>query len=176
MIRQRLISEPKKGSTFEIYFPIIEDKSSEQTTKTGKTFRKGEEHILFVEDELPIANLYKEFLNSCGYTVTISNSGMKAFEIFCDSPNKFDMVITDKGMPGMDGIQLTQNLLKVRPDLPVILLTGYGDLINDDKIRKVGFRDIFTKPADFNEISNALRHIFDEQIVNQKGGVGVCEL
>jgi len=101
---------------------------------------------------------------------------MKAFEIFCDSPNKFDMVITDKGMPGMDGIQLTQNLLKVRPDLPVILLTGYGDLINDDKIRKVGFRDIFTKPADFNEISNALRHIFDEQIVNQKGGVGVCEL
>jgi len=159
-----VISEPGKGSTFEIYFPIIGDRSSEQTTKTGKTFRKGEEHILFVDDELPIANLYKEFLNSCGYTVTISNNGMEAFEIFCDSPNKFDMVITDKGMPGMDGIQLTQNLLKVRPDLPVILLTGYGDLINDDKIRKVGFRDIFTKPADFYEMSHALRHIFDEQI------------
>jgi CheY-like chemotaxis protein len=157
-----VISEPRKGSTFEIYFPIIEDRSLEQTTKTVKTFRKGEERILFVDDELSIAHLYKEFLNSCGYTVTISNNGMEAFEIFCDSPNNFDMVITDKGMPGMDGIQLTQNLLKVRPDLPVILLTGYGDLINDEKIRKVGFRDILTKPADFIEVSHALRHIFDE--------------
>ena len=150
-----------KGSTFEIYFPIIDDNSSEMTTKAEKTFRKGEEHILFVDDELPIVNLYERFLSSRGYTVTISSSGIKAFEIFCDSPHNFDMVITDKGMPEMDGIQLAQNLFKVRPDLPVILLTGYGDLINDDKVREVGFRYIFTKPVDFNEMSHALRLIFD---------------
>ncbi len=156
-----VISETEKGSTFEIYFPVVEGRTSVQTPKKENAFRKGEERILFVDDELPIASLYKEFLTSCGYTVTISNNGMEAYEIFCESPDNFDMVVTDKGMPKMDGIQLAQNLLKVRPDLPVILLTGYGDLIVNEKIRKVGFRKILTKPVDFNEMSDALRHILD---------------
>jgi len=156
-----VISEPGKGSTFEIYFPIIEDISLEQPAKTGETFRTGEEHILFVDDELSILNLYKDFFISCGYTVTTANNGNEAFKIFCDSADNFDMVITDKGMPGMDGIELTQNLLKVRPNLPVLLLLGYGDLINDYKVRKVCFRDILTKPVNFYEMSHALRPIFD---------------
>ena len=118
-------------------------------------------HILVVDDSVSISQMVEMTLKGAGYTVTTANNGKEAFKIFCDSADNFDMVITDKGMPEMDGIELTQNLLKVRPDLPVLLLSGYGDLINDDKIRKVGFRDILTKPVNFYEMSHALRHIFD---------------
>ncbi|MBF0246197.1 MAG: response regulator, partial [Planctomycetes bacterium] len=151
-------SEPGEGTTFDIYFPAIEERPSEEP-KSPESFKKGKGHILYVDDEASLTRLFNEFLGQLGYTVTAIDNSTKALDVFCKHPNAFDLVITDQGMPGMHGTNLATKILEIKPRIPIVLLTGYGELIYEQKAAEVGIQRCLRKPIDFNKLSEILRGI-----------------
>ncbi|MEW6128071.1 MAG: PAS domain S-box protein [Acidobacteriota bacterium] len=140
-------SEPGKGTAFNIYFPALAgDCVTLQENKYP--IRRGDgERILFVDDEQPLIRIGKEILEGQGYAVVTESCGHEALETFRAKPHLFDLVITDFTMPGMDGCELAKHLLQFRPDLPIILVTGYNPTITPEKAQTVGIREIVMKPV-----------------------------
>ena len=141
----RVHSEPGEGSRFEILLPVAP--GEEQVEEAGEAPPPGgSERILFVDDESSIIHMGKRMLSKLGYDVTTCLGPSEALEIFQKAPEAFDLVITDLTMPTMKGTDLARILLQMRPDLPVILCTGYGDQITTEQIHKIGIREMLVKP------------------------------
>jgi len=133
-------SEPGQGTTFHIYLPAIaEDISSEQIV-AEEIPRGNGERILFVDDETTIAIILERILERLGYIVTIFTNSVEALEAYKNNPENFDLVITDMTMPEMSGIELTRKLLTLRPNLPVILCTGFSETIDESTAKSFGIR------------------------------------
>ncbi|MCK5343672.1 MAG: response regulator, partial [Candidatus Heimdallarchaeota archaeon] len=96
------------------------------------------------------------------YKVTSYSDCKKALEYFTEHPNDFDLVLTDYGMPVMNGKEFAKNLKEVRPDIPIVLFTGYGDLIAKENIEQWGLEDLLVKPFAFKEISETVRRILNK--------------
>jgi len=154
-------SEPGKGSTFSVYFPHIEVEI-EQKSEKPQPISKGSERILFVDDEPFLAEIGKEGLGSLGYEVTVRTSSIEALNAFRTQPRKFDLVITDMTMPNMTGVQLADEILKVRSDIPIILCTGYSEMIDEKKSKKFGIRAFLMKPLSPEEIARTIRKVLDK--------------
>jgi len=154
-------SEPDKGTTFNLYFPILkgtaEEKASEYTISPT-----GTERILLVDDEKPIVNIITKILSSLGYDVQSRTSSIEALELFKAMPKKFDLVITDMTLPQMSGDALAQELMKIRPDLPVILCTGFSENITKEKAETMGIKVFLMKPLLKEEMAHAIRRVLDE--------------
>ena len=118
-----------KGTTFTIYLPI-EMKRGDHRLYETKEYPSGTERILFVDDEAPIAKVGGQILERLGYSVTTRTSSIEALELFKAKPDDFDLVITDMTMPNLTGDKLAIELVKIRPDIPVVLCTGYSIKIN----------------------------------------------
>ncbi len=155
-------STPGKGTTFKIYFPVAE-KSAVVARNIVPFQYKGDEHILFVDDEKSLVELAVEMLQLHGYRVTSSTDSRKALETFEANPDDFDLVITDQTMPAMSGVELFAKLLKIRPDLPVILCTGYSSKISDERAKELGFADYFLKPFDTEKLVRSVRKAMDSR-------------
>jgi CheY-like chemotaxis protein len=138
-------SEVDVGTTFTLKFPITTE--SIQEAPETKENSLGTSHILIVEDELAIAELYRECLGLAGYRTTTRPDGVAALTLFKEDPDQFDLVLTDHAMPKMTGESLAEQLLAIRPDLPIVLTTGYIETI--DRQRKVdnGIRHYLQKPV-----------------------------
>ena len=106
----------------------------------------GAERILFVDDEQILAELGKELLESVGYKVVTETNSLQAMETFRADPYRFDLVITDMTMPGLRGEELARQIIALRPDMPIILCTGYSDLIDEKLAREIGIREFVMKP------------------------------
>ncbi len=106
----------------------------------------GSERILIVDDEIGLAKLGKDIIESLGYRVTALSSSREALETFRLQPDAFDLVITDMAMPGLNGYELAKELLVIRPDVPIILYTGYSDLIDEEQAKEAGIREYIMKP------------------------------
>ena len=118
---------------------------------------KGEGRILFVDDEAELAELGRRMLEHLGYEVATRTSSVEALEAFRAQPDKFDLVITDMTMPQMTGDRLAQAMLKIRPDMPIILCTGFSQRVSDEKAKELGIRALVMKPLVMREIGNKVR-------------------
>ena len=151
-------SEPGEGSIFNVYLPAIES-SSEQKAREEKPVPTGTERILFVDDEQALVKMGKQLLEFLGYKVTTSTSSIEALELFKVQPDKFDLVITDLTMPNMTGDELAQKLMAIRPDIPVILCTGFSTKMTAEKTKKMGIRAFVLKPVIKQDIAETIRKV-----------------
>ena len=138
-------SLPGQGTTFEIFFKGMEKQPPVLTEKI-EALPAGAERILLVDDEQILAELGKELLESVGYKVVTETNSLQAMETFRADPYRFDLVITDMTMPGLRGEELARQIIALRPDMPIILCTGYSDLIDEKLAREIGIREFVMKP------------------------------
>jgi CheY-like chemotaxis protein len=128
----------------------------------------GAERILVVDDEAMLAEMTMTLLKRLGYTVTVRTSSWDALDLFRQAPQSFDMVITDQTMPQMTGIELAQAMLAIRPQLPIILCTGYSNKISENKIKACGIKGLLMKPFSRNNIADLIRRILNEETDKKK--------
>ncbi|MBC8316309.1 MAG: response regulator [Desulfobulbaceae bacterium] len=154
-------SEPGKGTTFDLYFPVLEKVLAEQARGMVVNLPKGTETVIFVDDEPELAGLGEKLLAYLGYKVVSFTSGGAALEAFRSNPKGFDLVITDQTMPEIPGSELGKEMMKIRPDLPVILCTGHSSIITPEKAKQLGFRDFLMKPLSIHSLANKVRKALD---------------
>jgi len=158
----RAYSKPGKGTAFHVYLPVIETDTVEKKIISAEPVPTGTERILFVDDEEQIVNMTRQMLESLGYHVTPRTSSVEALEAFRAKPNEFDLVITDMTMPNMTGAELTLRLLEIRSDIPIILCTGFSELMDEKKAKAIGIRKHVMKPIVRDKIARTIRKVLDE--------------
>jgi PAS domain S-box-containing protein len=155
-------SEPIKGSVFKVYLPKVDTGVAERA-ETPKPIPRGNERILILDDEEMIVNSVRNMLQHLGYQVTALMDNREALKLFSEKPSEFDLVITDQTMPFMTGEDLGKELMRIRPDIPVILCTGYSDLISSEKAMAKGFRGFIMKPFTVREGAELVRRVLDQR-------------
>ena len=156
-------SEEGKGSTFNVYLPLVDKKSETQPAEILETnSASGHEHILLVDDEEMIVELESRMLEKFGYRVTSRRNGAEALEIFRANPDAFDLIITDMNMPNMTGDRLTRELIAIRPDIPVIIFTGFSEKITQVEAKTIGVKGLLMKPITVSEMTEKVRKVLDE--------------
>jgi len=153
-------SEPGQGSTFKVYLPVIE-KSVEPQVSDVEAVPTGNERILFIDDEPALAEVGKQTLETLGYGVTTRTSSTEALKLFKTRPDRFDLVITDMTMPNMTGDILAKELLRIRPEILVILCTGYSAKVNEQQAMALGIQAFVWKPVMRREIATTVRKVLD---------------
>ena len=153
-------SEQGKGTIFMIYLPQHSAHGTEVSQIT-ETTRKGSENILFVDDEKEITYMGKKMLESLGYTVDIRTDGFSALHEVQTHKQKYDLLVTDQNMPKMLGTDLVMRAKKIRPDLKVILITGYEDSIKEGSVNEYDIDEIIMKPLILSEFSKTIRNVLD---------------
>ena len=157
----RVDSKPGQGTIFDVYFPEIAGGDVQQAEE-DLPLLKGNEHILFIDDEEMMVEMGQAVLERLGYQVTVNTSPVKALEAFRAQPDKFDLVITDQTMPDKTGVQLAKELLKIRPDIPIILCTGFSTKISEEDIKAIGIREFVMKPLEIQEMAEIVRRALDK--------------
>jgi CheY-like chemotaxis protein len=156
-------SEVGKGSTFNVYLPLAEKAPERLTTKKAETSRAtGHEHILLVDDEAVIVELERRMLERLGYRVTSCPNGTEALAVFNENPKSFDLVITDLNMPNITGDRLAGEMMAIRPEIPVIICTGFSEKIGSAEAQAIGVKDFLMKPVAVSELSEKVRKALDE--------------
>ena len=154
-------SESSKGAAFHIYLPIT-GQSEETGYYESEELPGGDETILFVDDEPSIAKMGQKILQGLGYSVTAMTSSTGALELFRSNPAFFNLVITDMTMPKMTGDTLSIELMKIRPDIPVILCTGYSKKISEEAVLEMGIKALAYKPIVKADLARTVRKVLDE--------------
>ncbi len=158
-------SEVGKGTRFHIWFPMTADMAglSEAAYQEDDSLPVpgGSESLLLVDNEAQIIDMEKQMLERLGYQVTASGSSRAALEHFRQQPEHFDLVITDMTMPDMTGLKLSAELMRIRPDVPIILCTGFNETLTEDMIRAIGIQELVMKPMFRNEIAATIRRVLD---------------
>ena len=154
-------SQAGKGTVFNILFPLVTEKP-EVETETTEEFPMGNETILFVDDEKSIVNLMREMFERLGYKVETALTPLYALECFKSNPDHFDLVITDMAMPQMTGVKLSEKLMDIRKDIPIIICTGHSTLFDEEKAKKLGLASFAMKPVKMSELSKIIRKVLDK--------------
>jgi PAS domain S-box-containing protein len=154
-------SQLGKGTVFKVFLPIIKKHKTYHADKT-EALPIGTERILFLDDEATIAKLGSQILEGLGYSVTTRTSSVEALELFRSKPNDFDLVITDMTMPNITGDKLAVELLAIRPDIPIILCTGYSKQISEEAARGLGIKALAYKPIVKTDLSKIVRKVLDQ--------------
>jgi len=149
-------SELGKGSAFYVYLPAIERRKIPETP-IREEIPGGREHILLIDDEQVLVDMGKEMLELLGYSVETRTSSVEALALFSVQPHRFDLVITDMTMPNMTGDKLAMELLRIRPDIPVVICTGYSEVFLEEKIKESGVSALVMKPVVCSELAKAVR-------------------
>ncbi len=158
----RVYSEVGKGTAFHVYLPIIEDDTDGKDAAVTREYPTGSERILLVDDEEPIVRIEQMMLERLGYQVTTRTSSPDALAAFKANPGNFDLVISDRGMPNMTGDQLAGELISIRPEIPVIICTGFCDE-NDEKCSMyLGVKGFLKKPVATGDLAEMVRKVLDE--------------
>ncbi|MGA2107312.1 MAG: PAS domain S-box protein [Syntrophorhabdales bacterium] len=152
-------SEPGRGST--VYFPRITGDLESDAAKDDE-IPTGSERILFVDDEEAIAEMGEDILAELGYEVASRMNGREALALFRLDPSRFDLVVTDQTMPEMTGVELAKEILALRPDMPIIMCTGFSYVVDADRARAAGIRAFAMKPLTKREIAKTIRRVLDE--------------
>lgn len=151
-------SEPGKGSIFSVYLPVIQrEEISEKETE--EPIPTGNERVLFVDDEQSLAQLGKQMLSRLGYEVETRTSSVEALQLFWVKPDNFDLVITDMTMPNMTGDDLVRELLHIRPDIPIIMCTGFSEKAIGERTKEMGIRAVVMKPLVMRELAETIRRV-----------------
>lgn len=154
-------SEPGKSSTFTVYFPKITE-GSVPAAVSHEALPTGDERILFVDDEEALVVMGEELLAELGYEVLSRTSSREALALLKEDPSQFDLVITDQTMPDITGVELAKEMLALRPDMPIILCTGFSHLVDEEAAKAAGIRAFAMKPLTKREIAKTIRRVLDE--------------
>jgi CheY-like chemotaxis protein len=157
-----VLSTPGTGTVFQVYLPMAEKEELIEDSPSVE-LPGGGEKILFIDDEDLLADLGKRMLERLGYKVTASTSSTEALRLFTQDPSAFDLVITDHTMPELTGLSLTRQLLRLRPELPIILCTGYSETIDPEGVKAAGAREYLMKPLTKRELAVAVRRILNSK-------------
>jgi PAS domain S-box-containing protein len=155
-------SEVGRGSTFNVFFPRVDGDFSLEVDAVAPSSR-GEERILFVDDEEDLVCMAQQMLGRFGYRIVAKANSLEALEVFRAHPDQFALVITDQTMPHMTGADLARELLRIRPDIPIILCTGFSEVITADEAKALGIREFVMKPFTPHEITEIIRRTLDSQ-------------
>ncbi len=153
-------SEPQKGTTVHIYFPVAEEAPITET-ETYESLPIGSERILFVDDEASNIYVGRNRLERLGYQVETRMNPLEALEIFQADPQQFDLLITDMSMPQMTGDRLVKEILKLRPDMPTILCSGFNEKMDEERAAEIGIRQYLEKPYDKRFMAKIVRDVLD---------------
>jgi PAS domain S-box-containing protein len=154
-------TEVGKGTTFHIVLPTVEENALTEEGEKEVVLPSGSERILIADDEADIVEMVGDMLTSLGYQPIAANSGTEAMKLFQQSPNQFDMVITDQIMPGMTGIELATGILKIRKDMPILLVFAYAEEVTQERAKEIGIRQLIEKPISMEVLATSIRRIFD---------------
>lgn len=151
-------SQMGSGAIFNVYLPIDSSVTLAEDVAVNEIVR-GTERILFIDDEEMLADMGKVMLSRLGYQVTVETDSIKALAIFRDQPAAFDLVITDQTMPSLQGSDLARSMLQIRPDLPIILCTGFSTQITEERAKAIGIRGFAHKPMARQNIAALIRKV-----------------
>ncbi len=154
-------SQPGQGTVFHIYLPLIDKKVLPESVIQTRELPHGNERILIVDDEPTIVDLMLRMLDSLGYTTTAFTSSVKALEAYTDNPGSFDLLITDMTMPDLTGAVLAKKILTIRPDLPIILCTGFSELMDEEQAKSLGIMEFILKPILKNQLAITVRKVLN---------------
>ncbi len=152
------------GTDFYVLMPQMEasdDQSSDAVSLAGDSLPFGTEHILFVDDERAIIDTARQMLEYLGYSVTAEDSSARAMEVFSNRPKDFDLVVTDMSMPETNGDILIKTILKIRPNIPVILCTGYNSTIDEKAAAEIGVAAFLLKPLTLKDLAFTVRNVLE---------------
>ena len=149
-------SEPGHGTSIRIYFPKIE-KNSAPEKDTNNELLKGNERILVVDDDPSLLEMMELSLQSLGYKVSSFLNSQKAFDTFQAMPDHFDLIITDMTMPNMTGLELSKQIFDIKPQMPIILCTGFSELMSEEKANALGIKGFLLKPVLRRNLSDMIR-------------------
>jgi len=156
-------SSPEQGTIFRIFIPAVATEAPLENTAPDSALT-GNEHVLFVDDEMMLAELGKTMLEHLGYRVTVCTESMTAWSLFHEDPDKFAVLVTDQTMPNMTGVELAAKILQINPGFPILLCTGYSSLINEEQAYRYGIKGFVEKPFSQKELAAALRKVLDQDI------------
>jgi signal transduction histidine kinase/ActR/RegA family two-component response regulator len=152
----RIESVENEGTSVEVLLPLCEA-TGEPVAVEERTTAYGEGSILFVDDEEPILSSGKLLLELRGFRVTVATDGNEALELFRSDPAAFDVVVTDETMPGMTGLKLAEEILRIRPDIPVILVTGFSETASPAETQAAGVHTVLRKPMEIDKVAEVVR-------------------
>ncbi len=161
-----------QGSTFTAYLPKLEKEMQAVPAEEKISVPKGNERILFIDDEPALIKMAYRMLKALGYHVTIFNNSIEALERFRNEPEQFDLVITDMTMPRITGDVLAAEIMKIRTDIPVIVCTGFSERIDMEKAKKIGIKTLLMKPLSKSEMAIRIREVLDGKSTQLEPPVG----
>ncbi|NNG04129.1 MAG: PAS domain S-box protein [Inquilinus sp.] len=161
-------TELGQGTRFDVFLPTEAPAPTLATTEDEQSYQ-GDERILLVDDDESLVQAISLGLGKFGYDVTAMTDGTEAMEAFRDTPNRWDLVVADHMMPGLTGVELAEQALGIRPDLPIILCTGLMDSATRDSALTVGVREFHLKPVLASDLAASVRRIFNAESVPAKG-------
>ncbi len=162
----KVSSEPGQGSVFQVYLPVADEVDDRHTKETGN-LPTGDERILLVDDEESVARICSHMLGELGYRVEARTNSVEVLQLFKEHSGEFDLVITDVTMPKMGGEKLARELLRIRPEIPVILCTGSIERVDEEQARKSGISAFLVKPVDMSELAATVRKVLDGHSAGQ---------
>ena len=168
-------SREHRGTVFTVYLPAAEAPDAPAPCRE-ETVPTGNERILLIDDEPPVARMSRQMLERLGYRVTVATDSREALEVFRVRPGDFDLVKTDMTMPHLTGDRLAVEVMKIRPDIPVILCTGFSKKISEASVRKMGIKALVYKPLVMADLARVVRSVLDEaRAAAQSKGTGRIE-
>jgi len=155
-------SKVGEGTTFNVLLPLMKKSSDIVSIDKVSDAVTGTESILLVDDELSVAKLESQMLTRLGYHLTMETNSEDALSAFKSSPNSFDLVISDMTMPNMTGDQLAKEILSIKPNVPIIICTGFSERINKEQAEAIGVKGFLMKPVVKFDMAQMVRNVLDE--------------
>lgn len=168
-MRAHIVVETKnnEGSVFSLFFPVAGEAEAVKNIQPPSLVVDAQAkagNLLIVDDEASILDFMTVLLEENDYGVTRAVDGQTALELFTNSPGHFDLVLTDHTMPRMSGVELAQELLAIRPELPIIMCSGYSDVVDEDTARLAGIRAYIKKPARAKQMLKLVSETLEKQV------------
>ncbi len=156
----RVESVEEQGSTFRVYLPMVNEDVEEKSIN-DLDMHGGNEHILLVDDEQSVVTMQRKMLERLGYKVSSFAGSFEALRAFESSPREYDLVISDVAMPNMGGGNLASELMNIRPDVPVLLCTGFSETLTPEKAEAIGIKKVLHKPVSMRTLASSIREVLD---------------
>ncbi len=155
-------SEPGEGACFEVLLPRVNASvEKDQHPTQAEALPRGTERILLIDDEVGLGTIAENMLRRLGYRVQTETDSLEALRHFMEDPHRFDLVISDVSMPRMTGDVLSREFLEIRPDIPIILCTGFSERLNSEQARAIGVREFLLKPLKMEVLAGKIRQVLD---------------
>ena len=156
-------TEPGEGTTFNVFIPRAKTVAADEPEITTE-LPVGNERVLVIDDEQGMVETLCRMLDRLGYQTTKRTSSVEELELFKAGPDRFDLVISDQTMPNITGIELAKTFMDIRPDMPIILCTGFSEKVNEDSAKAMGISAFILKPIVMRDIAHTIRQVLDPAV------------